>query len=584
MAVCNAGLRVLCVCTFWSVCGVVQAAIIPDVALEQARRIEREEAARERARQLEEQRKLLKAPEAEAPKKRFAQPSIDEACIHVSQIEVSGNTLVSDYETDKSKAEFLGQCVGLAQINDILEKITFSYISKGYIASRAYLPEQDLSDGVLEIVLVEGELEEISIRDATSNGALLASVVFPGLVGKPINLRDIEQGIDQLNRLPSNSYKSDVKAGSKPGTSRIIVDGKTNKRWRVSAEIDNLGSESTGQYQSSIGLEFDNPLGLSDQVSAKYQRSMSHHPFYFSKGVPSSDRLQLNYSIPYGYWLVRLSASASQYSSELPGLFAPISTSGHSGSVSLALSKVLHRDQTSKTTLTSSLGWKTQKNYVSGALIELSSRNMTTGGVQLSHARRLAGGSATFTLGYSRGLDLWGTLDDEEGVNTLPRSQFNKLDFSASYVRPFEVAKARFLFESQLSGQWSPDRLYGSEQLSLGGLGSVRGLSYALLSGNNAVLLRNEFTYQAPPVANELWAKQLGAFEPYVAVDWGRVFSQSKLGVEGGDLLGGSIGLRTRGGRVNLDIAWSDILAHPSSVSKKNIDSGIFYARASFTY
>ena len=51
---------------------------------------------------------------------------------------------------------------------------------------------------------------------------------------------------------------------------------------------------------------------------------------------------------------------------------------------------------------------------------------------------------------------------------------------------------------ARLSGvyfQWSPDRLFGAEQLTLGGESSVRGFKEQYLSGNNGGYLRNELNY-----------------------------------------------------------------------------------------
>ncbi|MDV0916573.1 POTRA domain-containing protein, partial [Enterobacter asburiae] len=70
----------------------------------------------------------------------------------------------------------------------------------GYITSRAFLTEQDLSGGQLNIVVLEGRLEAIRLEGETPR---MLKMAFPGRVGGILNLRDIEQGMEQINRLRS---------------------------------------------------------------------------------------------------------------------------------------------------------------------------------------------------------------------------------------------------------------------------------------------------------------------------------------------------------------------------------------------
>lgn len=72
------------------------------------------------------------------------------------------------------------------------------YISRGYITSRAFLTEQDLSSGVLTLTVLEGRLQQIRLEGVPQR---TLAMTFPGLEGKILNLRDIEQGMEQLNRV-----------------------------------------------------------------------------------------------------------------------------------------------------------------------------------------------------------------------------------------------------------------------------------------------------------------------------------------------------------------------------------------------
>ena len=83
----------------------------------------------------------------------------------------------------------------LNKLNEITKVIHF----KGYVTARIVLIQLGIY-GELGLDIIEGEIEAIVGDSETVNVDLL----FPNSVGNPINLKDLEQGIDQANRLPSN--------------------------------------------------------------------------------------------------------------------------------------------------------------------------------------------------------------------------------------------------------------------------------------------------------------------------------------------------------------------------------------------
>ncbi|WP_164711245.1 ShlB/FhaC/HecB family hemolysin secretion/activation protein, partial [Pseudomonas viridiflava] len=93
------------------------------------------------------------------------------------------------------------------------------YIEKGLVTTRAYLPQQDLSKGDLQVLVIEGKLE--NLRGAADSGlsARELAMTFPGQEGTMVNLREIEQMVDQLNRLPSNQTQMELTPGKAVGGS-----------------------------------------------------------------------------------------------------------------------------------------------------------------------------------------------------------------------------------------------------------------------------------------------------------------------------------------------------------------------------
>ena len=196
-----------------------------DRARDQADRIEREEAERQRQELLLQRRERDRPPRSTQPQAPVpAAPSGEgAACVQVDKVVVGGITVISPQTIARAVSRFEGRCVGLAELNLILESVTFLYVDAGYVASRAYLPPQDLSDGILDIVIVEGTLESIVIDGEPGNHPARIQTAFPGMKGRPVNLRDIEQGLDQLNRLSSIDARMELQAGTRPGGSVLHV-------------------------------------------------------------------------------------------------------------------------------------------------------------------------------------------------------------------------------------------------------------------------------------------------------------------------------------------------------------------------
>ncbi|MCY4053753.1 MAG: hypothetical protein OXE98_07715, partial [Hyphomicrobiales bacterium] len=116
---------------------------VADDAAKQAEQIERDRAADERQRLLEKNRLDNLPPDGtnvSPPQEDVA--ASDGDCVHVNVVSVTGTTLLRAREIRKITAPFEDRCLGHSDLNGILEQLTFLYVEKGFITSRAFLPEQ----------------------------------------------------------------------------------------------------------------------------------------------------------------------------------------------------------------------------------------------------------------------------------------------------------------------------------------------------------------------------------------------------------------------------------------------------------
>lgn len=124
---------------------------------------------------------------------------------------LKGADHLSTADQERLVAPYRDQCLSVAQINTLLKAITHHYLERGYVTTRAYLPAQELASGQLIIVIVEGRLESLDSSALASSREL--AMAFPGATGEVLNLRELEQLVDQLSRLPSRQVELELSPG-----------------------------------------------------------------------------------------------------------------------------------------------------------------------------------------------------------------------------------------------------------------------------------------------------------------------------------------------------------------------------------
>ncbi|MBY5904565.1 ShlB/FhaC/HecB family hemolysin secretion/activation protein [Rhizobium leguminosarum] len=500
------------------------------------------------------------------------------ACFDITRVEIDGANLLSAQEIGKVTAPYGNRCVGLAEINAVLRDVTHLYIDHGYVTSRAYVPQQDIAKTrILRLLVVEGTLSDIYLNGQKVAGSGSLATAFPGLIGRVVNIRDIEQGLDQMNRLQANDAKSAMLPGPKDGTSILNIENRPGRPWHASLGNNNMGQESTGFSRSSASLGLDDLLDINDQWSFSYEHSGPDYPWR-NDGKGYGNSYSGSVSVPYGYSTVSLNGSWYQYESAVEGNFSSLETSGNSGQAGLGIDRVVLRDKDSITTVRSSLTYKQTNNFLLGNLIEVGSRRYTVGEIGISHSRRMFGGIWVFDASYDKGLGLFDAVEpgDPGAGNADPR--FSKFNATISVTQPFTLAGRQFELTSLLSGQYSPDNLLGAEQISLGSYSNVRGTRESVLFGNNGMFSHNEIVWRTKSnESGDAVAKVLGELRPYLGLDYGHVYSQKRFDMTGGDLASWTAGIRAVGGNISADLGYSDIVAS----SLDHVDGGLFYFSAS---
>ncbi len=483
------------------------------------------------------------------------------ACFEISRVVVEDAARLGS-QIDAVTRPYANTCIGLPGITELLRAVTNVYLDRGYITSRAYVPEQDLvATRILRIKVVEGVLEKIEINGKEASGSTTLATAFPGMLGETANMRDVEQGLDQLNRLRSNKAKSEFLPGTAEGSSTLNISLEQGRPWHVTVGNNNLGQESTGYSKSSVAVTYDDLLGLNDLMSFSYERSGPDYPGG-GDGRGSSNSYSGNVSIPWGYWTVSLNGSWYDYKSMVPAAFSDVETTGTSGQAGFDIERVVQRGADSLTKVHGGLLYKETDNFLLGQKLEVGSRRYTVGSFGVSHSQRMFGGLWNFDAQIDQGLGILGAIDPGAPAAGEAEPRFTKLYASLSAARPVDLGFTAFELNSQFNMQLSGDNLLGSEQMALGGWSTVRGSRESKLFGNNGFFVRNEVSWRTNPwQANEMMTSYLGELRPYLGFDYGQIFRQTRFDIGGGEAYGFTAGARLGGGRINLDTGFSALHA-----------------------
>lgn len=492
---------------------------------------------------------------------KISVPAIGVDCREIKTIVISGALHLSKTAHEKISDKYNGQCLNVADIENILGQITKYYIDKGYVTTRAYLPAQDLSTGILQILVIEGVIEKIMIQDGGTNSISVKNV-FPTTEGDLLNLRDLEQGIDQINRLASNNAQLDIQPGEAPGASQVIVYNQSSFPFHFYLSTDNQGSKSIGKVQTGLTVTTDNLLGFDDMFSVTHREATPGDPDRKFSGSDS-----FNFSMPFGYTTVSLATSYSSYAStiDLPSGLELI-TSGNNRSHSLNIDRVMYRDQSTRIFLAVSLSTKKAKNYLDDEFLAVSSRRLTVLDIDTNLNTAFAGGLFSLSIGYAQGLSLGGSLKDLPDLpEWAPRAQFKKIKAGLNYMRPFQLFDESMNFSSQFTAQKSRHTLYGSEQIFIGGLYTVRGFVNNTISGNDGYYWRNEISVRKPITMGG----QVVSARFYAGYDLGEVSSRVD-DVPQGRLSGMVVGISTNWRGASMDLINTRPLSLPNSMIKES--------------
>ena len=464
----------------------------------------------ERNRKIFEKRKSedikIKLPEefTEKPEKKIDKKFAGK-CFKLKEVVIENSEIFSKRKINKVIKDFIGQCIEPTLLNNITRRITNFYINKGYVTSKAFVNPQDISTGILKIYVVEGKLEKINFDKNLKSKLEIFNksrklTAFGNLEGKIFNIRDIEQGLSQLNRLDGNNVVMDILPGSQEGFSIVIIKGKIKKTPSIGFGYNNSGQEPTGEKRRRASITQNNILGLNESIYASYTKDNEHN----DEEKYSRSKF-FGITVPFGYWESGVSYSESRYLSTITSTNNSIKSSGFNKSRTFHIKRKIYRGQVNEFSLMTKLDLYDIASFLQGSRVPTGSRKLSIIRPAFEHTINSSKyGYFSYVLSYIRGLSIFDAKKDEAGIDGLtPRAQFTKYKFSGRYYKNLPIKRLKFYLMSSLEAQYSPHSLFSSEQIFIGDQYSVRGYKDKSAAGDSGAYLSNDFGLYLPGFITE---------------------------------------------------------------------------------
>ena len=422
--------------------------------------------------------------------------------------------------------------VTVSDITNIRNAFQRKLLDKGFVTSQVYIPEQNLNAGTLQFMVMPGRVEDIRYGDSSAHGPWRTA--FPVRPGDILNIRDIEQGLEQMKRVSSQSVTMKLLPGTSVGTSIIELSIKQDKPVHGSISFDNSGLESTGVYQGSFTSSFDQVFRANDTFTMSLSGDLSG-----SGSIKGTRAASLNYVIPHGKDTFSLSFSKSRYHQTIQSNPYDFTYSGKSTTMKAKWNHVWSRTQREKRAFDISISTRHNHRFINDMEIPVQALRTTSMEFGVSNRKYIGNATLYSRLGFQWGIGALGAQPEHKASVAMggPTSRYHMWLVDVDYRKPFIMGHRPASFTSSFHGQWvqGGKRLYSVDTINIGNRYSIYGFDgeYTLM-GDSGWYVRNEVSSVITRLNTEV----------YLGLDVGAVYGKSTEALVSKTIAGTALGIR----------------------------------------
>ncbi|WP_395649201.1 ShlB/FhaC/HecB family hemolysin secretion/activation protein [Planktothrix agardhii] len=406
-------------------------------------------------------------------------PSTDETPIPVQQINVTGSTILTLEEIKTLVNPLENTSTTLTQIRELADKITAIYLEQGYITSRAIVPEQTINNGIVEIQVIEGTLENIEVEGIKRlHPSYITSRIHLGAT-KPLSTAALENQLRLLRINPLfETVEASLRAGTQEGQSILIVRVVEAPPFGVSLNVDNYSPPSIGSERMGISVRHLNLTGRGDFLGLSYNTTR-----LIANG--DSDIIDALYSIPINPMNGTIQLRVQPYQNRITQEpFNALNIEGKSQRYEISYRQPIIRNPISEFALSFGFAYQDSQTFLDNNGEPFASGPDSKGYTRTSVLKfgqdyliRDTQGAWALRSQFNLGLDILGATD----VSTPNAAFFSWL----GQVQRVQRLGENNLLIAQGDIQLSADPLFPSQQFVIGGALSLRGYRQNVRAGDN---------------------------------------------------------------------------------------------------
>ncbi|MBK4715272.1 MULTISPECIES: ShlB/FhaC/HecB family hemolysin secretion/activation protein [Tenebrionibacter/Tenebrionicola group] len=468
----------------------------------------------------------------------------EENCFVINNI-ILEDDFLQDRKLNKLLSQADGQCVGSEGIRVLATYVQDYIINAGYVTTRVEVPDQDLSTKQLRLRIAAGKINKILIT-----GGNVRQWILPFNQGDILNLRDIEQGLEVLQRIPGVDVKINIAPDEKINYSDIVINMAPGKKWNLRTWMNSWGDKSTGKVLAGVAGYLYNQARMNDI----FYTSVSSDA---SRGDGSYKNVSVYYSVPWGYWDYELFFSNSKTSQGLNIEKYKFNYVGKNRYLSFKGARTFYRDQNKKLSASVELIKRDVAYRLDDIELALQKRDMFNTKLALRYKQNFPGAMLDGALSYQRFVPWLGAKYTPDMASGDVSQQSHIINLDVNYIKLFNIKSLNGYYDMKFSAQYSPDALTLQDQFSIGNRWSVRGFEYSGgLNGNKGFYVQNNVNF----------ATGIPGLEWYAGVDYGQIAGAAKGAYSDNKLMGAATGFKGNIKSFSYDVSLSTPLLYPDEL------------------